>query len=159
VTCQLRPSPSPERGHLGARPASEVPLAIGIPKATAFIGFLSLSVWPVEGFIAAEPRPLCATRDNLTLSISHHRPVAPSVIASRRVAQRARGQPPAMAVSRRGNSRRRRGRNKRFLLMLCRVAKRRNPWVCALFRGSSAVEQPAVNRLVAGSNPARGAST
>ena len=28
------------------------------------------------------------------------------------------------------------------------------PW---LFPGSSAVEQPAVNRLVAGSNPARGA--
>ena len=27
----------------------------------------------------------------------------------------------------------------------------------ALFPGSSAVEQPAVNRLVAGSNPARGA--
>src|SRR5207249_598391 len=27
-----------------------------------------------------------------------------------------------------------------------------------LFRGSSAVEQPAVNRLVAGSNPARGAN-
>jgi hypothetical protein len=28
---------------------------------------------------------------------------------------------------------------------------------CALFLGSSVVEQPAVNRLVAGSNPARGA--
>jgi hypothetical protein len=27
-----------------------------------------------------------------------------------------------------------------------------------LFPGSSAVEQPAVNRLVAGSNPARGAN-
>src|SRR5262252_1708714 len=31
----------------------------------------------------------------------------------------------------------------------------RDPW---LFRGSSAVEQPAVNRLVVGSNPTRGAS-
>jgi hypothetical protein len=30
--------------------------------------------------------------------------------------------------------------------------------IAASFLGSSAVEQPAVNRLVAGSNPARGAS-
>src|SRR5690606_1721489 len=47
----------------------------------------------------------------------------------------------------------------------CRLAKAKR--VCyrlptftrALFPGSSVVEQPAVNRLVAGSNPARGANS
>lgn len=38
------------------------------------------------------------------------------------------------------------------------VAIRRLVHTRALFPGSSVVEQPAVNRLVAGSNPARGAT-
>jgi hypothetical protein len=37
------------------------------------------------------------------------------------------------------------------------VCYRAQPKLLRLFPGSSVVEQPAVNRLVAGSNPARGA--
>jgi hypothetical protein len=37
------------------------------------------------------------------------------------------------------------------------IGKRIRARAAALFPGSSVVEQPAVNRLVAGSNPARGA--
>src|SRR5947209_8681591 len=39
-----------------------------------------------------------------------------------------------------------------------RLGKRPHPEDERLFRGSSAVEQPAVNRLVVGSNPTRGAN-
>ena len=40
--------------------------------------------------------------------------------------------------------------------MLCYTLRRANPWF-RLFLGSSAVEHSTVNRMVAGSNPARGA--
>ena len=46
-------------------------------------------------------------------------------------------------------------------LQSCRafVIRRVASYICGVFLGSSVVEQPAVNRLVAGSNPARGAKT
>jgi hypothetical protein len=115
-------------------------------RARIFFADVQLPAW-MRAVIAAELGVLDAHGDGLPLGIVTVITLAPGRGRACWARQGEREEGRAVAFT----------ANKRVLLMLRRVAKRRDPWVCTLFRGSSAVEQPAVNRLVAGSNPARGA--